>query len=237
MRTTKIEHGFRNHIFSYWKDSCSMLSLDTGEWTVIDDKCTPRERIFRSVVYARGNVYVFGGEGSANTYSRFSLIDQKWHNDLEIIGVDGGESISTCYDGNKLIYLVGGFHNDKLLDRIDCFNIDTQQFSTVGRLTFGTRASHSIIYKNKIIVSGGYVDVECEVSLTDILTFQLDKKICYQFLKTGFNGDMVTQSCYDGRDYLFMFGVEKAIMIDLEKFANSDPVESRISYGACYIYQ
>ncbi|GAM20013.1 hypothetical protein SAMD00019534_031880 [Acytostelium subglobosum LB1] len=47
---TMIDHGFRNHIFSLWKDSCSMLSLDTGEWTVIDDKCTPRERIFRSVV-------------------------------------------------------------------------------------------------------------------------------------------------------------------------------------------
>ncbi|GAM24691.1 hypothetical protein SAMD00019534_078660 [Acytostelium subglobosum LB1] len=156
----RIGHGFRNHIFSLRKDSCSMLSLDTGEWTVIDDKCTPRFGILRSVVYARDSVYVFGGHGSPNTYSRFSLIDQKWHNDLEIIGVDGGRNISTCFDGDKLIYLVGGFHNDMMLHRIDCFNIDTQQFSSVGRLSVPTRASHSFFRNNMIVIVGGNVDAE-----------------------------------------------------------------------------
>ncbi|GAM24695.1 hypothetical protein SAMD00019534_078700 [Acytostelium subglobosum LB1] len=232
---TKIEHGFRNHIFSLLKDSCSILSLDTGEWTVINDKCTPRERIFRSVVYARGNVYVFGGQGSADTYSRFSLIDQKWHNDLEIIGVDGGESISTCYDGDKLIYLVGGFHNDKMLDRIDCFNIDTQQFSSVGRLSVPTRASHSFFRLGMIVIVGGYVDAEYKVSLKDILEFNSVTKICHVSLETEFLPNEPIHSCYDGLDHLFMMGDKSTLLVDLSTM-ESPQIESRASFGTCHIY-
>ncbi|GAM24694.1 hypothetical protein SAMD00019534_078690 [Acytostelium subglobosum LB1] len=211
-----------NHIFSFWKDSCSMLSLDTGEWTVINDKCTPRKRISRSVVYARGNVYVFGGQGSPSTYSRFSLIDQKWNNDLEIIGVDGGESISTCYDGDKRIYLVGGFHNDKLLDRVDCFNIDTQQFSSVGRLSVPTRASHSFIHNNRIIVVGGHVDVEGNVSLTDILEYNIATKECVVSLEIDINPDEAIDACYDGVDnVIIMGGDESTLLVDMSMMNNN----------------
>ncbi|GAM24699.1 hypothetical protein SAMD00019534_078740, partial [Acytostelium subglobosum LB1] len=215
----------------------TMYSLDTGEWTVIDDKCTPRERIFRSVVYARDSVYVFGGTGSANTYSRFSLIDQKWHNDLEIIGVDGGESISTCYDGDKLIYLVGGFHNDKLLDRIDCFNIDTQQFSSVGRLNVPTRASHSFFDNKMIVVIGGNVDVECKVSLTDILSFNIDTKKCYVFLKTEFHPDEELTSCYDDYDHVFIMGDKSSILVDLSNKNSTQRIRMNSSGLPCVYTQ
>ncbi|GAM24717.1 hypothetical protein SAMD00019534_078920 [Acytostelium subglobosum LB1] len=189
---------------SYWKDSCSMYSLDTGEWTVINDKCTPRERIFNSVVYARDSVYVFGGEGSPNTYSRFSLIDQKWHNDLEIIGVDGGESISTCYDGDNLIYLVGGCNDDIVLNRVDCFNIDTQQFSTVGRLSVATRGSYSFVRRNKIFVVGGHVDVYCDTSLTEVLSFYTQTKKCFVHCETEFNTNESLLTCYNGIDQVYI---------------------------------
>ncbi|GAM24580.1 hypothetical protein SAMD00019534_077550 [Acytostelium subglobosum LB1] len=211
----KTEHGFRNHIFSYWNDSCSMLSLDTGEWTVFDDKCTPRKRIFRSVVYARDSVYVFGGEGTPNTYSRFSLIDQKWHNDLEIIGVDGGESISTCYDGDKHIYLVGGFHNNMLLDRVDCFNIDTQQFTSFGKMKNATRSSHTFIHGKLLFVVGGYVDIECTTSLANVWSFNLETKKRALFLKTNFKPEEVLQTCYDGMHHAFIIGDETSLLVEL----------------------
>ncbi|GAM24700.1 hypothetical protein SAMD00019534_078750 [Acytostelium subglobosum LB1] len=250
---TLIEHGFRNHIFSLWKDSCSMYSLDTGEWTVIDDKYTPRERIFRSV----------------------------WHNDLEIIGVDGGESISTCYNGDNLIYLVGGYNDDKVLDRIDCFNIDTQQFTSVGRLSVPTRGSYSFLYMDRIIIVGGDVDVECEVSLTDILSFNIGTKECDVLLKTEFHPEEFIIACYDGFDHVFILGDESTLLVNLstmnsiqgigmytigwpciytqshgfaalsgtgknERFSelqdkwisldDNDPVEDRSSFGTCHIY-
>ncbi|GAM24720.1 hypothetical protein SAMD00019534_078950, partial [Acytostelium subglobosum LB1] len=212
---TRIEHGFRNHIFSFWNDSCSMYALDTGEWTVIDDKFTPRTRIFRSVVYARGNVYVFGGRGSPNTYSRFSLIDQKWHNDLEIIGVDGGTNISTCYDGDKLIYLVGGFQNDKLLDRIDCFNIDTQQFS-VG-LTTPSIDSNIFIQYNKIFIVGGFVDTESKVALTDVVVFDIASQMCELPIKTVYRPDASMISGFNGKDIIFIVGNDVATEVYLSK--------------------
>ncbi|GAM24692.1 hypothetical protein SAMD00019534_078670 [Acytostelium subglobosum LB1] len=254
---TRIEHGFRNHIFSLWKDSCSILSMDTNEWTVINDKCTPRECIFRSVVYAQDNVYVFGGKGSPNTYSRFSLIDQKWHNDLEIIGVDGGECISTCYDGDNLIYLVGGFHNGKLFDRVDCFNIDTQQFSSVGRLSVPTIDSLSFVHIYRIIIVGGYVDTEYKVSLTDILEFSIDTKECDLVLGTELLPNEPIHCCYDGYDHLFMMGDESTLLVNLSimesiqtgcndrysvlqdqwiSLDDNDHVESRECFGKCHIY-
>ncbi|GAM24701.1 hypothetical protein SAMD00019534_078760 [Acytostelium subglobosum LB1] len=261
-KPTRIEHGFRNHIFSLWNDSCSMLALDTGEWTVINDKLTPRERIYRSVVYAR---------------------DNKWHNDLEIIGVDGGESISTCYDGDNLIYLVGGFHNDKLLDRVDCFNIDTQQFSTVGRLNVPTRAPQSMFRNNKIIVIGGYVDIEYKVSLTNILSFNIETRNSVVLLETDFNPDEIINTCFDGINHFLIMGKASTILVDLtniksvkensiraglirpfiytqshgfvalcggdknQRFSflknkwmqlqdNNDPVKGRGSFGTCHIY-
>ncbi|GAM24693.1 hypothetical protein SAMD00019534_078680 [Acytostelium subglobosum LB1] len=221
---TRIEHGFRNHIFSLRSDSCSMLSLDTGEWTMINVKYTERERIFRSVVYARDSVYVFGGQGSPNTYSRFSLIDQKWHNDLKIIGVEGGESISTCYDGDNLIYLVGGFHNGKVLNRVDCFNIDTQQFSSVGRLSVRTKESLSFIVRNRIVIVGGNVDARCTMSLTDTMEFNIDTKKCHVILKTEFDPGT-------GKNERFSELLGKWITID-----DKDPVESRSFFGTCHIY-
>ncbi|GAM24690.1 hypothetical protein SAMD00019534_078650 [Acytostelium subglobosum LB1] len=234
---TRIEHGFRNHIFSLSDDSCSMLSLDTNEWTVIDDKCTPREYIFRSVVYARDSVYVFGGKGSPSTYSRFSLIDQKWHNDIEIIGVDGGESISTCYDGDNLIYLVGGFHNDKMLHRIDCFNIDTQQFSSVGRMSVPTRASHSFFRINRIVIVGGYVDAEYKVSLTDILKFNIDTKECDVFLKTEFHPDEYITSCYDDIDHVFIMGDKSTLLVNLSIKNSTQSIEMHTSGCPCLYTQ
>ncbi|GAM24718.1 hypothetical protein SAMD00019534_078930 [Acytostelium subglobosum LB1] len=216
-KSPRVDHGFRNHIFSFYNDSCSILDVDTGEWTVINDRCTPRVGIFKSVVYARGNVYVFGGDHTPNTYSRFSLAELKWHNDLEITGIDGGANIGACYDGDNLIYLVGGYYNDRMLDRVDCFNIDTQQFATVGRLSVTTRVPYTFVNNNRLFIVGGYVDVQCRVTLTDILVFDLARKKCDTFIKTNFRPDESILPCYDGKDSIFIVGDETTTMVSLSK--------------------
>ncbi|GAM18378.1 hypothetical protein SAMD00019534_015530, partial [Acytostelium subglobosum LB1] len=217
---TRIEHGFRNHIFSLSKDSCSMLALDTGVWTVINDKCTPRGDISTSVVYARGNVYVFGGEGSPNTYSRFSLIEQKWHNDLEIIGIDGGTGISACYDGKQHIYLVGGLHNGNLLNRVDCFNIDTQQFSSVGRMYVATRGSYSLFRSksDEMFVVGGYVDVDSKCLHTYTLSFDTITKIYNRSIISALRKDQKIQACYDGMENVFIVG-DQCLLVNIKQLA------------------
>ncbi|GAM18379.1 hypothetical protein SAMD00019534_015540, partial [Acytostelium subglobosum LB1] len=227
----RIEHGFRNHIFSLSKDSCSMLALDTGEWTVINDKCTPRGDISTSVVYARGNVYVFGGEGSPNTYSRFSLIEQKWYNDLEIIGVDGGVGISACYDGDQHIYLIGGLHRSRLLNRIDKFNIDTQQFSSVGRMKFVTKGSKSFFrfHLNELYVVGGNVETYSTKLLKDILLFDTSTKSCNIFIPNPLSKDWHIQACYDDMHHLFIIGNSSTQFVNLRYTSNTSPGNSHWS--------
>ncbi|GAM18380.1 hypothetical protein SAMD00019534_015550 [Acytostelium subglobosum LB1] len=258
--TTRMDHGFRNHIFSLSKDSCSMLALDTGEWTVIDDKCTPREDISTSVVYARGNIYVFGGEGSPNTYSRFSLTEQKWHNDLEIIGVDGGTGISACYDGETHIYLIGGLHNGRLLSRIDCFNIDTHQFSSVGRMPVATKGSYSFFLYNwdQLFIIGGYDDHIRKSLYKNILLFETSTKICENYKQIVQRNEHI-QACFDGTDHVFIFSQGPTLLVNVKdnekptmevdvspgnshwpykwiSLQDNDPVKSRKSFGTCHIY-
>ncbi|GAM24722.1 hypothetical protein SAMD00019534_078970 [Acytostelium subglobosum LB1] len=211
----RVEHRFRNHIFSLGRDSCSIYALDTGEWTVLNDKHTTRDCIFRSVEYARSKVYVFGSRGSPNTYSRYSLVDQKWLDDIEIIGVDGGESISTCYDGNKLIYLVGGCNDGNMLDRVDCFNIETEQFTNIGRLTSPVIDSHSIYHENKIFVIGGFVDAQSTVSLVDILSFDILSKKCDEPIPTTYTQDDKIASCYTGKGHTMIVGGNTATWFQL----------------------
>ncbi|GAM24711.1 hypothetical protein SAMD00019534_078860 [Acytostelium subglobosum LB1] len=194
-------HSFNNHIFTSLKDSCAMLSLDTGKWIKLNDAFTNRRRIYESAVYARGCVYIFGGDGAPTTYSRYSLTEQQWLNDIEIVGVPGGRSISSCYDGGNLIYLVGGCFNEKMLDRIDCFNLDTLQFSRVGRMPLSLANPHTLIHDTKLYIVGGYQDVSHPNK--NIYMCSLQTKVCTVFMESAVNGWLFA-CCFDGKDQLTM---------------------------------
>ncbi|GAM26903.1 hypothetical protein SAMD00019534_100780 [Acytostelium subglobosum LB1] len=100
---------------------------------------------------------MFGGSSSPLTYSRYSLADRQWYT-ADIVGVIGGRSMSTCYDGDKYIYLMGGIDNIKewYSDRVDCYDIECQQFKHIGTLPY--KLSNPSVAYNKstqsIIVVG-----------------------------------------------------------------------------------
>ncbi|GAM20897.1 hypothetical protein SAMD00019534_040720 [Acytostelium subglobosum LB1] len=147
----KLTHHYK--VFSASLNDTALFDPHTGEWTTIGkglDIETENERS-ESMVYARGNVYMFGIRDSS-TYSRFSMSERRWHHDIPIVGVQGGRCISVCYDGHKYIYLLGGQLDSALqpLDRVDQFNIETQQFSPLSKMVEGTRDSVSFLHKGQI---------------------------------------------------------------------------------------
>ncbi|GAM27700.1 hypothetical protein SAMD00019534_108760 [Acytostelium subglobosum LB1] len=171
---------FDGQIISMRERECSMLSLSKSRWTS-NNKTTknPLGHICTSVVYARGNVYVFGGNATP-TYNRFSLSEERWY-DAPIVGVDGGYLVSAFYDGDNHIYLVGGFNESgadqdyRFLSRVDRFDLGTQRFTHVGDLEFGLWRPYTYLHnKDTIIVVGGW---RSGMAHRDVLSFNLQTKL------------------------------------------------------------
>ncbi|GAM22648.1 hypothetical protein SAMD00019534_058230 [Acytostelium subglobosum LB1] len=101
-----INDVYDRHVVSFRGEESSLFSLDTNKWTELNHRADPEapliEPIRASAVYARGNIYVFGGEGeNSNKYTRhsISLIPNKIPYSGEMIGTPGGSQISAVYDG------------------------------------------------------------------------------------------------------------------------------------------
>ncbi|GAM27128.1 hypothetical protein SAMD00019534_103030 [Acytostelium subglobosum LB1] len=195
---------FARHVISLRNNELSMLELDTSKWTMIRDpfKGHILDYVTTSVVYARGNIYVFGGIEYPQTWCSYSL-KGRVANICNIWGLFGGRAISTCYSGDKLIYLVGGYFDGGYLNRVDSFNIATSEFKKVGqlplRVAFGTSFFHN---KTIYIVGGETKDYEARPCL-DIHSFNIQTGVgeVYQkdILETYHDS-----SCFDGNDYIYI---------------------------------
>ncbi|GAM22772.1 hypothetical protein SAMD00019534_059470 [Acytostelium subglobosum LB1] len=158
-RQQLIPHKYDNHIMTLKANKCSFFSLATSEWTSIDRAFNRSiEWVSTSVVYTRGNVFVFGGKDPMKEYTRYSLADGQSH-DSAMYGIDGGDCISACYDGDHHIYIIGGYDNGVYLDRVDCMDIDTQLFKQVGRLPYPLAFPFTFIHDGSIIIVGGTMHV------------------------------------------------------------------------------
>ncbi|GAM23544.1 hypothetical protein SAMD00019534_067190 [Acytostelium subglobosum LB1] len=150
-----IPPEFQNCLVSTCNKDMLLLSLDTMKWTKIENAF--KNQVSgqpNSMVYARGNIYVFGGESSSSTrYMRYSLAEKQCY-EAEMLGVLGGSEISACYDGNEFIYLVGGDTHHNSLDRVDRFSIDTQQFEKVGHLSIGVTDAFTIFHDDMLYIVG-----------------------------------------------------------------------------------
>ncbi|GAM20119.1 hypothetical protein SAMD00019534_032940 [Acytostelium subglobosum LB1] len=189
-------HEFHNHYFSLTANSCKLYhSTLTNPLNIKEFK--PRSYIEYATVYASNNVYVFGGTESPNTYSRLYLPELRWYNDLPITSIDGGQSISTCYDGDRHIYLVGGIINGYRSNRVDRFNIVTQQFSHVGSLPTPLNSAGVFFHSGKLYVIGGYHTNDTQ--LGTILSFDVTTPHC-DIHTYGLNVGQSISHFFDGKD-------------------------------------
>ncbi|GAM19308.1 hypothetical protein SAMD00019534_024830 [Acytostelium subglobosum LB1] len=199
-------NGHAISVGEHGSEPCSLFSLETSKWTTIRDVFNNRDQVSTAVVYARGDVYLFGGDCSKGDkpryYSRYSLAEKKSYR-YDIVGIYGGSNISTCYDGDNLIYLIGGYeninhmtdlpYNGNQLRRVDCFDITLQQFKNVGELDFEVTDVSSHFHNNLIYITGGG---------QGLFTFNVGTKET-SILKKDIPGYYI-RSCFDGYDKLYM---------------------------------
>ncbi|GAM21778.1 hypothetical protein SAMD00019534_049530, partial [Acytostelium subglobosum LB1] len=202
----------RQVVVSIDEDKLYMLEPQSFTWTTIENTFKGNfNTSFNSYVFARGNIYVFGGDGSTSTkFSRYSLADRQcYEGDIVGSGVSGGSNISACYDGEKHIYLVGGCDKDeRLLNRVDCFDIDTQQFSTVGSLNHGLSWPTIHFNDNTIYMAGGckYSDGSSRNN-KDIISFNVQTKV-QEIVKSCVFATDSSNNCFDSDGNVYILTKE-----------------------------
>ncbi|GAM26780.1 hypothetical protein SAMD00019534_099550 [Acytostelium subglobosum LB1] len=116
-------NAFDRHIFSIYENHYSLYSLETKEWTHYKDQFNQSFNSNNSLVFARGNVYVFGG-AEPNCCTNISLSERKLKR-VKIGILEGQNHVSAVYDGSNNIYLLGDGAS-----KVVCVNLDTRKFST-----------------------------------------------------------------------------------------------------------
>ncbi|GAM27125.1 hypothetical protein SAMD00019534_103000 [Acytostelium subglobosum LB1] len=198
--------SFHNHIFSRIdndddsdNEEMSFLSLETNRHTKIKRNFGDLIRTSASTIYARGNVYYFGGDDE-DTFMRYTIADGQLLEEEQLVGIPGGDDIGLCYDGDKLIYLVGGLSNDNFLTRVDSFNIDTHECKNVGRLPFRFFQSTVYYHNNTLYVFNA--DAGPGEPQLKPMAFNLLTKVA----RIISNVDRFPEgsTCFDGKDNIYI---------------------------------
>ncbi|GAM22477.1 hypothetical protein SAMD00019534_056520 [Acytostelium subglobosum LB1] len=162
--------------------------------------------------------------GGAQSPARFTRVALSYNNNIqtyngEIYGIDGGYAISANFDGGKYIYLVGGSLYQKVLHRVDRFNIDTLKFNHVGTfhqsgIGFVGQCENKYAYylNNKLYLVNQYVG-----------TSAMEYRLLSFDVKTGarlvilekFLRHTLTGCCFDGVDNIYFRMHEEFIRVSL----------------------
>ncbi|GAM19100.1 hypothetical protein SAMD00019534_022750 [Acytostelium subglobosum LB1] len=182
-------------------DECHLLSLETSDWTKISSPTgEPLEGITTSMVYARGSVYLFGGDTSPTTYYQLSLEDKQWDAD-EIVGVGQCRYTSACFDGRSKIYLVGGYVEGECLRRVDSFDLERKEFDCVGELSYGVAHPITFYHNDNIYIVCG----DCSDDIHGIYTFNvITKRTSVVHYLREFSLNQHDKCCFDGVDNIFI---------------------------------
>ncbi|GAM19843.1 hypothetical protein SAMD00019534_030180 [Acytostelium subglobosum LB1] len=220
-----------NHILSLNGKSCEVFSIETSTWKNIQ-AFPKRSYIYPSLVYARGFAFAFGGFESPTTYSRLSLSDMRCY-ESEMVGIMGGRFISTCHDGDKHIYLVGGYNNDQSLNRIDRFNIETGVFTSVGQLPLQLCYPFTFFHNNHIYIVGGYHTKDYNRTL---VAFNLQMLTCEFLIRDIKTPKLVHGSCFDGVDNVYMITGNTMLRYTLStKQTNTLPFPADLKLGVAIL--
>ncbi|GAM25618.1 hypothetical protein SAMD00019534_087930, partial [Acytostelium subglobosum LB1] len=192
--------SWAGNILSLGFGSNALFSLETSVWRTIDFSARSYSCVTNSVVYAHGNIYVFGGYEEPQ-YSRYSIFEEQEHT-APMTGLQASINLSACYNGDKYIYLFGGDDETGYKgNQVDRFNIFTHQFESVGTLPFqlSNACTHFHKQSNSIIVV-------CKDGT--VHSFNLNTLATALLMDPPDEEEYNITSCFDGHDNLYMLAYD-----------------------------
>ena len=149
------------------------LELKNGQWQ--DHSKLKNKRWYSAAVYMPEGIFIFGGEGSRSsiTWEWLPSGTNQWQNGNTIIpGYGLREDCAVNIDDTNILLIGGGKTNKRVLK----FNTNTKEFTNLGDVLNEGRYGHACqVFKNKIIISGGYrpgkyLDSTEIINLNDLTT-------------------------------------------------------------------
>ncbi|EFA78315.1 myotubularin-related protein [Heterostelium album PN500] len=188
-----------DYIFSVAEDGhCSIFDLQKMTIDIIP-AVTVTKYTLQSVICARDNsVYIF--DGHPNRYYRFNMTTQRIDKSEPITGISWAYSITTCYDGDKYIYLTGGQSTSSNISRVDRFNIETQQFEKLG--STGSKNFHalSFYHNDQVYIVANRDGKEHLLSLIAFNVKTHAVSIIIQDMGFHISTDCI---CFDGKELIY----------------------------------
>ncbi|GAM27748.1 hypothetical protein SAMD00019534_109240 [Acytostelium subglobosum LB1] len=214
----KSSHQYINHIFAFNDNGNKFIDprIPSGRlYSLNEDKSKLiRSGVKTSTVYARDNIYVFGGVGhdQERSYVRYSLLEKTWCDNLSISGpsVVGGHGISVCFDGDKHIYLIGGCFKGINLNRIDCFNIETNTFRHIGSNRDCSKSGWTFFHNGALYTLGG-IGQDSRL-LHSCYMFDLKSLTSRVIFSVGVT-KVVESCCFDGVDNIFLMCKDHSFLV------------------------
>ncbi|GAM22300.1 hypothetical protein SAMD00019534_054750 [Acytostelium subglobosum LB1] len=118
--------------------------------------------------------------------------------------------MSALYGGERHIYLVGGLQEDQYFNRIDRFNIDTQQFTSVGALPFRLAYPCVHFHNDTIYIVSGSISGNVQ---RDLISFNVKTHAVDVIVKDII--DQSSASCFDGQDNIYILNSKSFIRYSL----------------------
>ncbi|EFA75858.1 hypothetical protein PPL_10430 [Heterostelium album PN500] len=201
-------HHVINMLLTVGENGIHFFDLETLEWSQhkaedYEERLLP----FNSLAATRDYIFIFGGSNKSNSYSRFNIATRQWDHSAPIQTKLGGCGISTCYDGSRYIYLIGGATKTGRVTRIDSFDTETMEFEHVGAMEMPRSESLSFYLDGIIYIVGG-----CDLAgkeIKNMLAFNIASGECTTYIEhMGFR-ERIIASCFDGHDKVYILDKER----------------------------
>eukprot|EP01133_Synstelium_polycarpum_P001011 gene1011-1149_t len=133
-----------------------IYSVALNQWREGQTIGAPRPTL-RNAVNTKDRIYVFGGNvNSASSFDCYDIVRKLWY--IGRLASKAGTNISTCYDGKRYIYLVGGFTSDSFseyLSRVDQFDTQTNKARSLGDPSYPITECTTFHHQGLIYIVGG----------------------------------------------------------------------------------
>ncbi|EFA84879.1 hypothetical protein PPL_01872 [Heterostelium album PN500] len=216
--------------------SGNIYDIRTNVWSQVVSMDLKRACLLSSIVYALGSIYIFGGNDILDCLEKYNVETNQM---MRIpIQTCGGSSIATCYNGQEIVYLVGGYKN-KTMDRIDAFNIRTNETIEIGKLNMPRYYAFSFFHYNMIYTIGGtYKNGTTNYTLVNSLErFNINTRRSETILSLELS-ERIEGACFDGNDTIYIMTNKqflKVSLISLEMMILPD-VQMIGKYGVSLVY-
>ncbi|EFA85729.1 hypothetical protein PPL_00959 [Heterostelium album PN500] len=230
-----IDRSSGNMIITIGNDGANLFDISSEVWIDLEPDTEHRFATLNSIVQVGQHCYVFGGGDKSTTFSRYSIVDHKWDYHGEILG-SAGEHVAACYDGNKYIYVYGGFINLKHLSRLARLDIETMRWEKIGDNDYASTCAYIFYYENSIYIVGGdcfkthhRTVMKCDLETLQFSTFIND---------IGFSTH-TNSVCY-GDGYIYILDADSTFyrisIVDKNRTTLKSPFSQFVPYKSAMVY-